>query len=66
MQKIGEASFAIYGGIHNNLNFRDLSVFDINNQKWTEIFPFNNPILLITQPKMYFELNSILLMGNIS
>lgn len=66
MQKIGEASIAVYGGIHGNLSLRDLSVFDINKQKWTEVFPLNNPLVAISQPKMYFEMSSILLMGIIS
>lgn len=66
MQKIGEASIAVYGGIHGNVSLRDLSIFDLNKQKWTEVFPLNNSLISISQPKMYFEMSSILLMGIIS
>lgn len=65
MTKLGETCFAVYGGV-NGANLRDLSVFDVNQNKWTEVHPFNGPVPCLTNSKLYYDQRSLYLFGILS
>lgn len=66
MEKLGQTSIAVYGGVNGSTLLRDFTIFDINQNKWIEVHPFNGPLHFINQPQMLFNFHSAFIMGGFS
>jgi hypothetical protein len=58
--------FVIYGGTNGNKILRDITVYDLNQNKWVEIYPFNGPLKPLNNSHLLYDYNSLYFIGEVS